>query len=267
MAQSAAAHPSPLLTQRALDSVVDEAALTPSYLLYMAVSGVLAAVAMLSNSVPILIGAMIVAPALPPLALVPMALVARRGTLARRGLSTALLGFALAFAAALVTAWLMRTLGVIPPGTELLDKPLLEERLRPGWWSMAAAVAAGLAGTVAQTRSKTDTLIGTVASLALVPAVGAAAIALLSPSPGRAVGGLLLVTVNMALLVAMGVVALLATSGRAGLRPLLLLPVGLIVAAGSLITWAQSAEVVPDTPASGSVTSSPWIDHDPFHRG
>lgn len=62
---------SPMLTQEILDSVAAQAALTPSYLLYMTASGVLAAVALLSDSVPILVGSMVVAPALAPLALVP----------------------------------------------------------------------------------------------------------------------------------------------------------------------------------------------------
>ena len=249
--------PSPLLTQEILDSVAAQAALTPTYLLYMTASGVLAAVALLSSSVPILIGSMVVAPALAPLVLVPLALVAGRRALAGRGLAVALLGLSLAFVAAAATTVLMNAVGVIPPDTHLLDKPLLEERVRPGWWSMAAAVAAGLVGTVAQATAKTDTLVGTVAALALVPAGAAAAIALLSSDPRRAVGGLLLLAVNVGLIIAMGIVALLATSGRAGLRPALLLPVGIVVLAGLLLAWAQASGTVPEAPPSGSITSGP----------
>ena len=151
---------SPLLDDDALDKTASQVAASGSYVLYMASSGVLAAVALLSSAVPILIGAMIIAPLMPPLALVPFALAAGRRSEAVRGLRVALVGLAVAFAAAWVTTAVMDLLGVIPAEGVLLDKPLLQERLRPGWWSMAAAVAAGLAGTVAQAHAKTDTTSG-----------------------------------------------------------------------------------------------------------
>ena len=57
-----------------LQRVAEQAELTPSYLTFMALAGILAAVALLANSVPILVGSMVVAPALAPLALVAFAL-------------------------------------------------------------------------------------------------------------------------------------------------------------------------------------------------
>ena len=47
---------SPLLDDDALDETASQVAASDSFLLYMASSGVLAAVALLSSSVPILIG-------------------------------------------------------------------------------------------------------------------------------------------------------------------------------------------------------------------
>ena len=102
----------------------------------------------------------------------------------------------------------MNATNVIPAETNLLNKPMLEERVNPGWWAVAAAIAAGIAGTVALTKSKTDTLVGTVAALALVPAGAAAGIAFLSKDPARGVGGLLLLGVNVGLIIAMGILAL-----------------------------------------------------------
>ncbi len=193
-----------------VDSVAQQATLTRSYLVFMALAGVLAAVALLANSVPILIGSMIIAPALPPLALVAFALAAAQPRLALRGLAIGLLGLAVATAAAVATTWLMNLTNVIPPGTNLLDKPLLEERVRPGWYSLAAAVAAGIVGTAALARKKTDTLVGTVAALALVPAGAAAGMALLSDDPTRTLGGLLLLGMNVGLIIAMGIITLWA---------------------------------------------------------
>ena len=74
---------------------------------------------------------------------------------------------------------------------------------------MAAAIAAGIAGTVALTKQKTDTLVGTVAALALVPAAAAGGIAFMSRDPARGFGGLLLLGINVALIIAMGIAVLL----------------------------------------------------------
>ena len=53
---------------------------------------------------------------------------------------------------------------------------------------MITAIAAGIAGIIALTERKTDTLVGVVAALALVPAGAAAAIAFLSRDPHRGLG-------------------------------------------------------------------------------
>lgn len=198
-----------MIDDHIIQQVAAQAELTPSYLVYMGLAGVLAAVALLTNSVPILIGAMIVAPALAPVALVAFALVGGRPTLALRGCGTALLGLAAATACAMLTTWVLNATGVLPLGANLLDKPLLEERVHPGWTSVVAALAAGIAGTMALASQKTDTLIGTVAALALVPAAAAGGIALLSRDPARGWGGLLLLGINVGLIVVTGVATLL----------------------------------------------------------
>jgi len=244
-----------LMDEDTVDKTASQVQLSGSYLLYMGTSGVLAAVALLSDSIPILIGSMIVAPLMPALAMVPFALVARRRGEAARGLRIALIGLGVAFATAWATTAVMAAVGVIASDTVLLDKPLLQERVHPGWWSMAAAVAAGLAGITAQAREKTDTLIGTVAALALVPAVGASAIAVYVGAPAPALGGLLLLGMNVGLIVAMGVIALLVSAGREGLRPLALAPVAIIIIVGLLLVWAQSTGTVPRTPSNSGPTS------------
>ena len=198
-----------LIGDEVVQQVAEQAELTPSYMVFMAMAGILAAVALLTNSVPILIGAMVVAPALAPVALIAFALVGRQPLLALRGLFIALLGLVLATACAMLTTWVMNVTNVLPPEANLLEKPLLEERVHPGWYSVAAAVAAGVAGTIALAKQKTDTLVGTVAALALVPAAAAGGLAFLSRDPARGLGGLALLGINVGLIVLMGVVALL----------------------------------------------------------
>lgn len=179
------------------------------YIVLMATAGVLSAVALLTNSIPVLIGSMVIAPAFAPLALVSLAAVNRRPRLALEGSVTAVLGLSIAMAAALVATWLLTTTHVLPSEAELLNKALLQERVSPGWYSVVTAIAAGIAGVIALTEGKTDTLVGVVAALALVPAGVAGAIAFLSDDPIRGWGGIALLGINVGLIVASGIVTLL----------------------------------------------------------
>jgi len=187
-----------------------EAVISPYTMTLMAMSGILAAVGLLTSSVPVLIGAMLVAPAFGPLALVAMALVLGRWRIAGRSFLAAVLGLALAVLMATATTWFLNVLGILEAGDNLLRRELLEERVRPGWYSVAAGLAAGTAGMLALVHNRTDTLVGTVASLALVPAGGAAGIALLSSDPARMAGGFALLGINVVLIIATAMMVLLA---------------------------------------------------------
>ena len=180
-----------------------------SYILLMTTAGVLSAVALLTNSVPVLIGSMVIAPAFPPLALVSFALVHRRMELAKDGAISAGLGLSISMAAALVAAWLLTITHVLPAEAELLNRQLLQERVSPGWYSVVTAIAAGVAGMVAMVEEKTDTLVGVVAALALVPAGVAGAIAFLSEDPIRGWGGVALLGINVGLIIVSGAITLL----------------------------------------------------------
>ncbi len=196
---------SPIVSDRTVKKVTQQAELTSSYLVFMAMSGVLAAVALLTNSVPILIGSMVIAPALPPLGLVSLALVVKKPKLAIQGLKTAFLGLAIAMIFAMFTTWLLNLTNVIPEETNLINKTLLEERVKPGWYSVVAAIAAGISGSIALVKQKTDTLVGVVAALALVPAIAAAGIAFLSKNPIMGFGGLFLLAINVGFIILSGV--------------------------------------------------------------
>ncbi len=191
----------PKVSNRTIEKVSKQARLTASYLVFMATAGVLAAVALLTNSIPILIGSMVIAPALPPLGLVSLAIVVRKPKLAIRALTTAFLGFLIAMVFAMLTTWVLNITHVIPAETNLLGKELLDERVKPGWYSVIAAMAAGVAGSIALIKQKTDTLVGVVAALALVPAIAAAGIAFLSKNPVMGFGGLLLLSINVGFII------------------------------------------------------------------
>ncbi|AWB28242.1 hypothetical protein HARCEL1_11285 [Halococcoides cellulosivorans] len=186
----------------------EQVGLDTSYLVLMTMSGVLAGVALLTNSIPILIGAMVIAPVLTPLELVSAGLAANRLHRARFGVSVAVVGLLAATAGAIVTTLGLNLTGVLPPAENLIGKPLLEERITAGWFSVVAAAAAGIAAGVTTDKDRQDTLVGVVAALALVPAAAAGGITLLSQAPARASGGLLLLLLNAGMVVVTGTVTL-----------------------------------------------------------
>lgn len=196
------------VSDRTIAKVNQQVQLTSSYLVFMAMAGVLAAVALLTDSIPILIGSMVIAPALPPLGLVSLAIVAKKPKLIVKGLKTALLGFAISMLFAMLTTWILNITQVIPAETNLLNKQLLEERVNPGWYSVIAAMAAGISGAIALVKQKTDTLVGVVAALALVPAIAAAGIAFLSQDSVRGFGGLFLLAINISFIIISGILTI-----------------------------------------------------------
>lgn len=200
---------SPIVSPETVERVAELSELTPSYMLLMVTAGILSAVAMLTNSVPVLIGSMVIAPALSPLALISFAIVNRDFKQVIKGAISSGVGLGLAITAALIITWILNVTHAIPPETSLIEKTLLEERVTPGLYSVITAIAAGIAGIIALTERKTDTLVGVVAALALVPAGAAAAIACLSEDPHRAWGGLALLGINIVLIVVSSVATLL----------------------------------------------------------
>lgn len=110
---------------------------------------------------------------------------------------------------AMLTTWLLNITHVIPSETNLSDKSLLEERVKPGWYSVIAAMAAGVSGAIALVKQKTDTLVGVVAALALVPAIAAAGIAFLSKNPLMGFGGLFLLAINVGFIIISGVLTII----------------------------------------------------------
>ena len=200
---------SPVVDSKTVQRVVELSEFNGAYITLMATAGILSAVALLTNSIPVLIGSMVIAPALPPLSLISFSIVNRDAKLAIDGTISALLGLGISMAAALLVTMLLNFTRVLPPETSLLERTLLQERVSPGWYSVVTAIAAGVAGMIALTERKTDTLVGVVAALALVPAGVAGAIAFLSEDPIRGWGGMALLGINVVLIVVSGAITLL----------------------------------------------------------
>lgn len=154
-----------------------EAVLTISFVAFMAVAAIIAAVGILLDSPILVIGAMVVGPEYGPLAALCVAIVRRRGRSA--GVATVTLGAGLlvAAAAALAATILFRLTGLAPDAYELGDRELTAFISRPDGMAVVVAVLAGIVGMLSLTEDRTGALVGVLVSVTTIPAasnVGAA---------------------------------------------------------------------------------------------
>lgn len=174
---------------------------------FVVLSSILACGALLNNSVPVLIGAMILAPVFDPLVAIPFSIVNRDWPLLRRGAFNSLMLFSISMGVCFGAAWIFLNLPITSTAVHMSDRTMLLERLTVGWQSLVTAITAGAGGALASAARQTQNLVGVVVALALIPAIAAAAIGFQAgPLPGW--GGLELFGVNVGGIIASGLIVL-----------------------------------------------------------
>jgi uncharacterized hydrophobic protein (TIGR00271 family) len=162
-----------------IERAYDESTLTWTYLSFMVLATLLAAIAIVTDSVILIIGAMVLGPEFVPIAALGVGLVRRRANLFRQALRTLVIGFATSIAVVSVVAALARFTGLIEVGDLALDsRPGTSFIFTPNWWSLTIAVIAGAAGVLALTSAKSGGLVGVFISVTTIPASGNIALAL-----------------------------------------------------------------------------------------
>lgn len=153
----------------------EDATLTVTYVLFLTLACLLAAIGAVTDSTVTVVGAMVLGPEFGPLAAVSVALVRRRGDLARRAAAALLVGFPIAMA---VTA--LATLGGEAIGWLSLDTVRHVEEVdfifQVGPISFVVALLAGAAGMLSLVSSKSSALVGVFISVTTVPAAGFAVV-------------------------------------------------------------------------------------------
>lgn len=172
------------------------------YFTLMSSAGVLASVAFLVNSIPLLIGSMVVAPVMPPLVLISIGMANGNYRNIVKGFALTASGLSLALAFSVGTIWFLSITGLNPADLDLPQ--MLIERVSPGWYSLVAALAAGIAGALAVSHQKQDTLVGVVASVALVPTTAGIGIAFFLSEWKNVFGGLGMLGMNVGSIIFMG---------------------------------------------------------------
>jgi uncharacterized hydrophobic protein (TIGR00271 family) len=188
--------------------VRDESSLSTSYVALLVVAVLIGAVAILTDSPILIVGAMVVGPEYGPLSSVSLGIHTRRMRRVRRGLVALVVGFVVAIAAALLFGLLVRAIDEVPGAYEAGQRPITDFISHPDGFTFIVAALAGIAGTLSLTEAKAGTLVGVLVSVTTVPAAANVGIAVAFGHGDEARGALEQLLVNLAVLVLVGAATL-----------------------------------------------------------
>jgi uncharacterized hydrophobic protein (TIGR00271 family) len=190
-------------------ATAEESELSGAFLTFMIVATAIAGIGVLLDQPILIVGAMVVGPEFGPLAALCVGLVRRRGRLVRRGLLALAVGFAVAMVTTVLTTLLLDALGLVDKEMLLGPRPLTSFIWQPDALSWVVGFLAGIAGMLSLTSAKAGTLVGVLISVTTVPAAANAAVALAYGVTDEAAGSALQLLINLAAIVAAGVLTLI----------------------------------------------------------
>ncbi|MEJ7787383.1 MAG: DUF389 domain-containing protein, partial [Solirubrobacteraceae bacterium] len=205
--RAAAGSPADAVVWEEVESRTSESAkLSGSFLAFMVLATLIAGVGILTDSVILIIGAMVVGPEFGPLAGVCVALVHRRLDLARRSLIALAVGFPLAIGVTYAATLLLRAADRGP--AQLADHPATLFISSPDLFSVVVAVLAGIAGVISLSTAKSGALIGVLISVTTIPAAANVGVAGAYRDWGEFSGAAYQLGINLIAIVLAGVATL-----------------------------------------------------------
>ena len=186
----------------------DEATMTASFLVFIAIAALIAAIGILLDSPILVIGAMVVGPDYGPLAALCVAIVRRRADDGLTAGRTIAVGLAVGALAAFVGTLLFRLTSVAPDAYGLGERELTAFISRPDALGAVVAVLAGVVGMLSLTEARSGALIGVLVSVTTIPAVGNIGAAAAYGAWSEVGGAALQLAINVTGLVVAGAVTL-----------------------------------------------------------
>ena len=184
----------------------EQTELSASFLAFMAIATLIAAVGVLIDSQILIIGAMVVGPEFGPIAGFCVAVVHKRRDLARRSIVALAIGFPVAITSAFLLTLLLRGTGSAPD--EVTERPFTDFISHPDEFSVIVAWLAGVAGVLSLTSAKSGALIGVLISVTTIPAAGNIGVAAAYGDGNEWVGAMEQLSLNLVALIAAGITTL-----------------------------------------------------------
>jgi uncharacterized hydrophobic protein (TIGR00271 family) len=186
----------------------ESATLSVSFLVLITIATMLGAIGIITDSIVLIIGAMVVGPEFGPLAGVSVALSEGRGALARRSLAALAVGFPAGILAAGLLTLVLVAVGVAPDELVRAEQELTLFISQPNWYSVIVAVLAGTAGMLALVSAKAGPLIGVLISVTTIPSAANVGVAIAYGSWDEALRAAIHLAINVVAIVASGLVVL-----------------------------------------------------------
>lgn len=181
--------------------------LAPNYLTLMALAGAIAAVGLWSDTLHLVVGAMVIAPAFEPLVRLPFGLIAGPRRIAWGGLTSAAAGYLLLGLGGLLATVVLRA---VDPARS----PDLATRAWVQFWStvtptgVLASALAAVAGAVVVSGQRSVLTTGVMIALALIPSMAIVGMGLSVGDAALAARGLLRWSVDVGLVVLLSAIVL-----------------------------------------------------------
>lgn len=191
-----------------LDTARSESRPTVSYHLFLVLATVLAAIAVITDSSVLVVGAMVVSPDFAPVAALCTGVVFGRAALVWRSAQLLIVSFVFAIALVALLALLARGAHLVTPADVTRPRPQTGFIWQPDRWSFIVALVAGAVGVLAMTTDKATAMVGVFISVTTVPAAGNLALGLATWEPSELRGSAVQLGVNLAGMVLAGVVTL-----------------------------------------------------------
>jgi uncharacterized hydrophobic protein (TIGR00271 family) len=186
-----------------------DSTLSVSYLVFLTIATMLAAIAIINDSAILTVGAMVLGPEFGPLAALAVAVVHGHRAIGRSAAVTLVVGFAVAIVVAALFALVGRGLGWFTAAELTGDRPATGFITAPDRWSLVVAVLAGIAGMLSLTSAKSGALVGVFISVTTVPAAGAIALGLALGEPAEIAEAATQLGINLVGIVVAALVTLL----------------------------------------------------------
>jgi uncharacterized hydrophobic protein (TIGR00271 family) len=148
----------------------ESAQLSFSFLAFMILATMIAALGIIQDSQILIIGAMVVGPEFGPLAGLCVALIQRQRRLAGRSLGALAVGFPVGIAAALALTLILRAVESAPDRLTEVSRPATLFISHPDEYTVLVALLAGTAGALSLSTAKSGALVGVLISVTTIPA-------------------------------------------------------------------------------------------------
>lgn len=160
-----------------VEQAYDQSRISGMFLAFMIMATLLAAIAVITDSAILVVGAMVLGPEFMAVIALGLALVRRRPTLFRQAARSLIIGFAVSIMASVVFVEIARWVGLVSSEDFYSPRPAVAFIYSPNWWSLIVAVIAAAAGVLALTSARSTGIIGVFISVTTIPASGNVAVA------------------------------------------------------------------------------------------